>query len=152
MMDTVGRHIIMDLWECNPELLKRKEDVERIMVEAAQRADADIREVVFHQFEPDGVSGIVVISESHLSIHTFPEHGYASVDVYTCGDMNPHVSMKYLESHFESRSNESIEVVRGQRPLKIEKETPTTSMIDIQYKDHEAVSYTHLTLPTICSV
>ncbi len=137
MMDTVGRHIIMDLWECNPELLKRKEDVERIMVEAAQRADADIREVVFHQFEPDGVSGIVVISESHLSIHTFPEHGYASVDVYTCGDMNPHVSMEYLESHFESASNETIEVVRGQRPLKVEKESNTTSVIENEYKENQ---------------
>ena len=50
------------------------------------RAGAEVREVAFHKFAPQGVSGVVIISESHLTIHSFPEHGYASIDVYTCGD------------------------------------------------------------------
>ncbi|WP_139491820.1 adenosylmethionine decarboxylase [Brevibacillus dissolubilis] len=126
-MDTTGRHIILDMWECNQELLKKKQVVEQIMVDAANESQADIREVIFHQFEPDGVSGIVVIAESHLSIHTFPEDGYASVDVYTCGDMDPHIGMEYLVKRFESRSQEVIEVVRGVRPLKVE--TPSGDLL-----------------------
>lgn len=119
-MDTVGRHVIADLWQCNEDLLTRKETVEKIMVDAALEAGADIREVTFHQFEPDGVSGVVVISESHLTIHSFPEHQYASCDVYTCGDMNPHVAMKFLAEQFQARHFETIEVIRGKGSLKVE--------------------------------
>lgn len=119
-MDTFGRHIIMDLWECNEDLLKKKAVVEKIMVDAALASKAEIREVIFHQFEPDGVSGIVIIAESHLSIHTFPEQRYASVDVYTCGGMNPDTAMICIKEGFQSRSDETLKVVRGIRPLRTE--------------------------------
>lgn len=55
-----------------------------------------MREVAFHKFAPQGVSGVVIISESHLTIHSFPEHGYASIDVYTCGDLDPNVAADYI--------------------------------------------------------
>jgi S-adenosylmethionine decarboxylase len=120
-MDTLGRHVITDLWECNQELLINIETVEKIMVDAALEAGADIREVTFHQFEPEGVSGVVVISESHLTIHSFPEHRYASIDVYTCGDMNPHIASKFLVEQFQAKSYETLEILRGQGPLIVEK-------------------------------
>ncbi len=60
--------------------------VEQIMVDAALLTGAEVREVAFHKFSPQGVSGVVVISESHLAIHTWPELGYAAIDVFTCGD------------------------------------------------------------------
>ena len=56
------------------------------MVEAAKRAEATIIDVVFHEFNPFGISGVVVIAESHLSIHTWPEHRYAAVDIFSCGE------------------------------------------------------------------
>jgi len=123
-MDTIGRHLVIDLWDCDPELLKKIGTVQKSMVDAALEGDADIREVIFHQFEPDGVSGVVVISESHLTIHTFPEHAYASVDVYTCGNMDPHVSMRVVAERLKAGSYEMVEVIRGQRPMKVESRTP----------------------------
>jgi S-adenosylmethionine decarboxylase len=131
-MDTTGRHLIMDLWECKEEMLGSREVVERILVDAALISRADVREVTFHQFEPAGVSGVVVISESHLTIHTFPEHGYASVDVYTCGDMDPHIAMEHLVQEFGSKTNDSIEIIRGKRPLRVES-AGTDLMINGRY-------------------
>ena len=64
----------------------------------ALKAGAEVREVAFHKFAPQGVSGVVIISESHLTIHSFPEHGYASIDVYTCGDrIDPNVAQNILQ-------------------------------------------------------
>lgn len=64
----------------------------KLLLEATLKSGAEIREVAFHKFAPQGVSGVVIISESHLTIHSFPEHGYASIDVYTCGDLDPNIT------------------------------------------------------------
>ncbi len=85
-MDTMGRHVIAELWGCDVEKLNNMSFIEQVFVNAALKAGAEVREVAFHKFAPHGVSGVVIISESHLTIHSFPEHGYASIDVYTCGD------------------------------------------------------------------
>jgi len=87
--------------------------------DAALEAGAEIREVVFHQFAPHGVSGVVIISESHLTIHSFPEHGYASIDVYTCGDkVDPNVAVEYIAKSLESKISEKMEIPRGMGPVK----------------------------------
>jgi S-adenosylmethionine decarboxylase len=84
------------------------------MVDAALEAGAEIREVAFHKFSPQGVSGVVVISESHLAIHTWPELGYAAVDVFTCGDtVDPWVSCNYLKQHFAAERLTAQEILRG---------------------------------------
>ena len=84
------------------------------MVKAALEAGAEIREVAFHKFSPQGVSGVVVISESHLAIHTWPELGYAAVDVFTCGDsVDPWVSCNYIKQQFAAQRMEAKEVKRG---------------------------------------
>jgi S-adenosylmethionine decarboxylase len=85
LMDTYSRHCILELWECDANFLNDRQHIEKAMVEAALEAGAEVREVAFHNFAPQGVSGVVIISESHLAIHTFPEHKYASIDVFTCG-------------------------------------------------------------------
>lgn len=86
-----------------------------IMVEAALKAGAEIREVALHQFAPQGVSGVVVISESHLAIHTWPELGYAAIDVFTCGDsVDPWEACEHLIQSFQAKETEIHEVVRGQ--------------------------------------
>lgn len=113
-MDTYSRHCIMELWECNNEFLDNRELVERLMVEAALEAGAEVREVAFHKFAPQGVSGVVVISESHLAIHTFPEHGYASIDVFTCGErIDPQVAAQLIAKKLGSKRIYEMNIERG---------------------------------------
>ncbi|ASS74567.1 S-adenosylmethionine decarboxylase proenzyme [Tumebacillus algifaecis] len=113
-MDTMGRHVIAELWECDGQILNNQEEVEKIMVNAALESGAEVREVVFHKFTPQGVSGVVVISESHLTIHSFPEHGYASIDVYTCGDrIDPTVATDYITKRLRAGRKEEIFIPRG---------------------------------------
>ncbi|HEU4965635.1 MAG TPA: adenosylmethionine decarboxylase [Bacilli bacterium] len=113
-MDTMGRHVIAELWECDQQMLNDQASVERIMVNAALESGAEVREVVFHKFSPHGVSGVVIISESHLTIHSFPEHGYASIDVYTCGDrIDPNVACDYITQGLRAGRKESIQIPRG---------------------------------------
>lgn len=121
-MDTMGRHVIAELWGCNVEKLNNMSFIEQVFVDAALKAGAEVREVAFHKFAPHGVSGVVIISESHLTIHSFPEHGYASIDVYTCGDrIDPNVASNYIAEALGATTSEVIEVPRGMGPVKIEK-------------------------------
>ena len=85
-LETLGRHILIEFYNCNEEILASPELIEKHMNKAAKIANATIVNSVFHHFNPYGVSGAVIISESHLAIHTWPEYGYAAVDVFTCGD------------------------------------------------------------------
>ena len=70
-MDTMGRHVIAELWDCDFDKLNDMPYIEQLFVDAALRAGAEVREVAFHKFAPQGVSGVVIISESHLTIHSF---------------------------------------------------------------------------------
>ncbi len=84
------------------------------MVEAAKRAQATIVDVVFHEFNPFGISGVVVIAESHLAIHTWPEYCYAAVDVFSCGDtLQPEVAANYLVEQFGADRVNVVELQRG---------------------------------------
>jgi len=88
--------------------------VKKHMIDAALVAGAEIRESVFHKFSPQGVSGVVVISESHLAIHTWPELGYAAVDVFTCGErVDPWDACRYLSEKFQAEHITASEMRRG---------------------------------------
>jgi len=105
---------LAELYGCKFEVLNDINRVEDIMVNAALEAGAEIREFVFHKFSPQGVSGVVVISESHLAIHTWPELGYAAVDVFTCGEkVDPWDACRYLENMFGAEQMQATEVKRG---------------------------------------
>lgn len=120
-MDTMGRHVIAELWGCSAEKLNDLHSIERILVNAALEAGAEVREVAFHKFAPQGVSGVVIISESHLTIHSFPEHGYASIDVYTCGErIDPNIACDYITRALGATRLEAIEVPRGVGPIQLE--------------------------------
>lgn len=113
-MNALGRHILAEIYGCNPEILNDRDVIERIMVDSTLAAGAEIREVAFHKFSPMGVSGVVVISESHLTIHTWPEFGYAAVDVFTCGDrINPWDACNYMTERFNASHITATEVKRG---------------------------------------
>ncbi|WP_338819750.1 S-adenosylmethionine decarboxylase proenzyme [Moorella thermoacetica] len=113
-MRALGRHVLAEVYGCSFEILNDIKKVEEIMVKAALEAGAEIREVCFHKFSPQGVSGVVVISESHLAIHTWPELGYAAVDVFTCGErVNPWDACRYLTEKFKAADVHATEVERG---------------------------------------
>ncbi|HSJ37518.1 MAG TPA: adenosylmethionine decarboxylase [Planococcus sp. (in: firmicutes)] len=116
-METMGRHVIAELWQCDFDKLNDMDYIEKTFVDAALKSGAEVREVAFHKFAPQGVSGVVIISESHLTIHSFPEHGYASVDVYTCGDMDPTIAADYIAQALGSQSSEVTELSRGMGPV-----------------------------------
>ncbi len=116
-MKHLGRHVLAEICGCNFDILNDIEKVEEIMVNAALEAGAEIRECVFHKFSPQGVSGVVVISESHLAIHTWPELGYAAVDVFTCGErVNPWDACNYVSDHFCAKHMTAKEIKRGILP------------------------------------
>ncbi|RSK28119.1 S-adenosylmethionine decarboxylase proenzyme [Bacillus sp. HMF5848] len=121
-METIGRHVISELWGCNFETLNNMEQIERIFVDAALKSGAEVREVAFHKFAPQGVSGVVIISESHLTIHSFPEHGYASIDVYTCGELDPNIAADYIAEALEAETRENIEIPRGMGPVQVKQQ------------------------------
>jgi S-adenosylmethionine decarboxylase len=113
-LQSLGRHVLAEVYGCQFEVLNDIALVENIMVNAALEAGAEVREVVFHKFSPQGVSGVVVISESHLAIHTWPELGYAAVDVFTCGEsVNPWDACNYLAEKFGATHVTASEVKRG---------------------------------------
>lgn len=113
-MTALGSHIIAELSFCAPEMLSDLAKVREAMVRAAFEAGAEVREVAFHRFHPHGVSGVVVISESHLSVHTWPEYRYAAIDIYTCGSaIDPWKACAFLASVFGSRRITTTEVRRG---------------------------------------
>jgi len=113
-LNALGRHVLAEIYGCEFNILNDLKKVEEIMINAALEAGAEVRECVFHKFSPQGVSGVVVISESHLAIHTWPELGYAAVDVFTCGDrVNPWDAVNYLKALFCARHVEAREVARG---------------------------------------
>jgi S-adenosylmethionine decarboxylase len=90
MTRPLGMHVLLDLWGVAPALLDDLESLAALLVGAAERGGARVVDARFNKFQPQGVSGVVVIAESHLALHTWPEHGLAAVDVFTCG--NPQVA------------------------------------------------------------
>jgi S-adenosylmethionine decarboxylase len=113
-LHALGTHLLIELRECNPEILKDLNKVKDALVSAAREAKATIVDISFHEFNPFGISGMVVIAESHLSIHTWPEYSYAAVDIFTCGDIiKPEVAASFLIERFESRSPSVVELKRG---------------------------------------
>ena len=112
-MDTQGRHLLVEYLGCSPNILNRVKDIQGMMEEAAKAANTVIVASVFQPFEPQGVSGVVVIEESHLSIHTWPEFQYAAVDFYTCGKGVPDEAHKVLLAGLEAQKYEIMRVARG---------------------------------------
>ena len=83
-MRALGQHTLLDFYGCDPARLKRSAEVKAFLVGAVLAGGGKIVKAVFHNFSPYGVSGVVVITESHVTIHTWPEHGYAAVDIFSC--------------------------------------------------------------------
>ena len=113
-MKALGRHIVCEFSGCDPMLLSDVDGIHAMMITAAKAARATIMESAFHRFEPQGVSGTVILAESHLSIHTWPEKGYAAMDFYTCGDhTDPWLACEHATRALDARSVLTTEFKRG---------------------------------------
>jgi S-adenosylmethionine decarboxylase proenzyme len=113
-MHALGRHVILELYECDAEVLKDLGKVRDEMMEAARRAQTTIVTTIFHEFSPSGISGVVVISASHLSIHTWPENRYAAVDIFWCGaEVQPQAAIDHLALMFGAERIAVVELKRG---------------------------------------
>jgi S-adenosylmethionine decarboxylase len=99
----VGRHAIYELFGGNPTLLDDEDFVKTSLTEAAAATGATLLGLITHKFEPQGVTGVALLSESHISFHSWPEYGYASIDSYTCGEhTDPEAACHSLKAAFKS--------------------------------------------------
>ncbi|MFT7622495.1 MAG: S-adenosylmethionine decarboxylase proenzyme [Myxococcota bacterium] len=110
---TRGQHLIAEYWQCQGSVLNDLDAIEALMKAGAVAAGATIVRSTFHRFAPNGVSGVVVIQESHLSVHTWPEKGYAAIDFYTCGDCDPRLAHEVLVAGLAAASGELLILERG---------------------------------------
>jgi S-adenosylmethionine decarboxylase proenzyme len=114
MSDPLGEHYLIELYECQNDALDNVQLVSETMLEAARLAGATIIDERFHKFSPQGVSGVIVIAESHLSIHTWPELGYAALDLFTCShDLDMQQAMDLLKRVFSPGDVQVRYVPRG---------------------------------------
>jgi len=112
-METLGRHLIVELYGCDPAGLDDVGRVRGAVVAACDAIGATALQVVAHRFAPQGVTVTVLIAESHLSVHTWPEHGYAAVDFFTCGGLDPRRGVPALQQGLGATRGRVHEVVRG---------------------------------------
>jgi spermidine synthase len=116
-MKALGQHLVLELYGCRAAALSSVPYVQDAMIKAARAAGATIIDSIFHHFKPHGVSGVVVIAESHFAIHTWPEHRYASVDLYTCGPgTRPWEAFKAVKKFFKASHFSVMKIERGLLP------------------------------------
>lgn len=116
-MRALGYHLLIGFSGCGHDVLNDVGRIKNLMDEAAVLSGASIVESVFHRFNPHGVSGVVVIAESHLAIHTWPEYGYAAVDLFTCGEVvDPWKAYEFLKRGLTPQSSSTKEILRGEIP------------------------------------
>ena len=113
-MNALGKHLLLELKGCDKEVLNDLSFLKSCLVTAAEEAGAEVLAVSFHQFNPHGVSGAVIIAESHLFIHTWPEYGYAAADIFTCGDsVQTEKAAQILIEKLGAKSHSMLEIKRG---------------------------------------
>jgi len=126
----VGVHCILELYQCSPALLNDPAYIESAVEQASQQAQSTLLKMFAHQFEPQGVTAIALLAESHLSIHTWPERGYAAVDIFTCGEhTEPQLACEFLARHLGAERHLLSVVSRGGRitkhlPIPVQTESP----------------------------
>jgi len=127
---TFGRHVAVDTWGVDFELLNSAEFLQAQMVEAAEACGATVLSVQSKQFEPQGATVLVLLSESHLSIHTYPERGFAAIDCYTCGEtVDPQLAIDYLVSALKPEKCYAKKLVRGLGEMTVE--TPEVKQAEL---------------------
>jgi S-adenosylmethionine decarboxylase len=112
-MDTLAKHLLAELHGCDRKLLDDPSELKRLMLAAAERARAHVLADVVHRYSPHGVTCLLVLEESHFSLHTWPEAGYAAADFYTCGSLLPELALELLRDGLSATRLELLTVERG---------------------------------------
>jgi S-adenosylmethionine decarboxylase proenzyme len=116
-VQALGRHLLCEYNGCDRELLNNPEGIRTALVAAVTKAGATPLHEVVHAFSPHGVTGVIVIAESHFAIHTWPEYGFAAVDLFTCGEqVDPYLAFEYLREALRAEQQSVVEIRRGLRP------------------------------------
>ncbi len=113
-MEALGKHLLLELIDCDAGLLNDVEYLRKVVSDTARQIGATVIKDSFYQFTPQGVSGVLIIAESHISIHTWPEYRFAAVDVFTCGDViDPKNAIKPFVEKLKAASSSYVEMKRG---------------------------------------
>jgi len=116
-MRALGRHVLCEYYDCDRALLNSTTHIRAELLAAARAAGATPMQDIVHAFSPHGVTGVVVIAESHFSVHTWPEHGFAAVDLFTCGEtIDPWIAFEHLATALRAKSHSVMELRRGLLP------------------------------------
>ena len=107
-----GLHLLAEFWY--GKIIEDPKEIKRILIEAVKKANNTPLKVTIHKFQPQGITGIVLLAESHIAIHTWPENNYVAIDIYTCGDKaSPKKALEYLKKEFQPKKVEIKEIKRG---------------------------------------
>ena len=113
-MQALGRHLLCEYTGCDRELLNAPEHIRTALQAAVTRAGATPLHEVVHAFSPHGVTGVIVIAESHFAILTWPEYGFAAVDLFTCGEtVDPYAAFEHLKVALRAEQHAVVEIRRG---------------------------------------
>ena len=112
--EALGVHILLEFHGCPSHIIEDSDKVKEIFLEAARISRAHIVDSLFHKFNPHGVSGIIVIAESHFAVHTWPEYGYASIDLFSCSkDIDFESAIQCLKENLKPKTVSTVELKRG---------------------------------------
>ena len=109
----MGTHLVVDAWQAPAELLDDPEAIRKALIEAINAGKATLIDLCVHQFSPHGVTATATLAESHIAIHTWPEHGYFAADLFFCGVGDPKAAMKVLQTALQARQIKIHELQRG---------------------------------------
>lgn len=110
----LGRHMLLELYDCPLHILNDSGRIENILVDTVKQVNATLISKSFHHFSPYGVSGVVIIAESHITIHTWPEHRYAAIDVFTCDETIDYGLVEtLLVNAFQALTHDTNIIARG---------------------------------------
>ncbi|MEQ9358427.1 adenosylmethionine decarboxylase [Coleofasciculus chthonoplastes] len=112
-MKQVGTHLVVDAWEAPEDLLNDPEGIRRALIDAISVGEGTLIDLCVHQFSPHGVTATATLAESHIAIHTWPEHGYFAADLFFCGCGKPKEAMKLLQKALQAKQVRMREIVRG---------------------------------------
>ena len=113
-MKSLGKHLIIEFFQCDRSILNELKTLENHLLAAVELSGATVIQPCFHQFSPHGITGVVVVAESHFSVHTWPEYGYCALDIFTCGDnVDGRKALNYLKENLKAANISVMEVKRG---------------------------------------
>lgn len=127
---TFGRHVAVDAWGVDFEVLNNEHLLQAYLVEAADVCGATVLSIQSRKFEPQGATVLVMLAESHLSIHTYPDKGFAAIDCYTCGeDVDPQQAVEYLVTVLQPEKSYAKTLVRGMGEMQVT--TPALNPVEL---------------------